>query len=312
MDKVSHRMNYIAFNVMLDDLVFPDGQTQMGVLGGGGPQTALGMRLWSNRVGLVGGVGEDFPPAAEAWLEESGIDCEGVRRGASLTARAWQVMEISGLRTQVWRVDSSVRREQLGRSVDILPEDYRQAKGYHFGVHPLTPDYSFIEATRKLGGVVSIESFCPAAHKPDTAVLTQLLQAADIFSLNEHEAISLIGPGAPQTLAARLIDAGGKILCLRLGENGSLVADAKTGIAFHIPAVPVPVVDAVGAGNAYCGGFLVGWCETHDLKMAGVYGAVASSFMIEQIGLPVFGSAMISEARKRAKTLQLQVATAAL
>lgn len=312
MGNVSHRIDYVAFNIMVDDLVFPDGQTQMEVLGGGGPQTASGMRLWSNHVGLVGGVGDDFPLAADAWLEKSGIDCQGVRRGAPLTARAWQVMEASGLRTQVWRVGPSVRREQLGRSVNALPEGYRQAKGYHFGVHPLSTDYPFIEELEKLGGVISIESFCPANHKPDEVVLNQLLQAADIFSLNEHEAISLVGPGSSQTLATRLIEAGVKILCLRLGENGSLVVNAETGEAFHIPAVPIAVVDAVGAGNAYCGGFLVGWCETLDLKTAGIFGAVAASFMLEQIGPPEFSPGIFSEAQIRLESLRLQAATAAL
>ena len=127
----SRKIDYVAFNIMLDDLVFPDGRTQMGVLGGGGPQTASGMRLWSDHVGLVGGVGYDFPSAAEIWLAESGINCRGVRRKAPLTARAWQIMESSGLRTQVWRVDETVRREQLGRKMDALPLDYLHGKGYH-------------------------------------------------------------------------------------------------------------------------------------------------------------------------------------
>ena len=308
----SRKIDYVAFNIMLDDLVFPDGRTQMGVLGGGGPQTASGMRLWSDHVGLVGGVGYDFPSAAEIWLAESGINCGGVRRKAPLTARAWQIMESSGLRTQVWRVDETVRREQLGRKMDALPLDYLHGKGYHFGVHPLSPDYPFIGALAKLGGVVSIESFCPAAKLPDENALRQLVQAADIFSLNEHEAVSLVGPGKPQILAGRLIAAGANVLCLRLGPNGSLVVDAKSEKAFLIPAIPVPVVDAVGAGNAYCGGFLVGWCETHDLQTAGVYGAVASSFMLEQVGPPAINSKSISEARKRVETLRLQVVTAAL
>ncbi len=305
-------MDYVAFNVMLDDIVFPDGHTKMGVLGGGGPQTAFGMRLWHDKVGLVGSVGPDFPHAADSWLEGTGIDFQGVRRGTLPTARAWQVLENSGLRTQVWRVDSAVRREHLSRSVAALPDTYRRAKGFHFGVHPLSPDFPFIEEMRQLDGVVSIESFCPAEHKPDADLLTMLLQSADVFSLNAHEAVSLVGPGDPLVLAARLIAAGAKILCLRSGANGSLVVDAENGSAFHVPAVPVSVVDMVGAGNAYCGGFLTGWVETRDLKIAGIYGATASSFMLEQIGLPKFGPEVIKEAKKRVESLQSQVMAVAI
>lgn len=303
----SQNIDYVAFNIMLDDLVFSDGQTQMGVLGGGGPQTAFGMRLWSRSVGLSSCVGPDFPAMADDWLRQCGIDERGVRRTALPTARAWQVVEANGLRTQVWRVDEDVRRRQLGRSVEKMPRAYLGAKGYHFGVHPLFPDYKFIDELNKQEAVISIESFCPAAHQPQQAALSRLLGSADIFSLNEHEAITLVGSGKPHELAARLMDAGAKVLTLRLGDNGSLVVNAETQKAFHIPAIAVPVVDAVGAGNAYCGGFLVGFCETRDLKIAGVYGAVASSFMLEQIGSPVIGPGTLKKVEERVEMLQSQV-----
>jgi sugar/nucleoside kinase (ribokinase family) len=54
-----------------------------------------------------------------------------------------------------------------------------------------------------------------------------------------------------------------------------------------LPAVPVAaVVDHTGAGNAYCGGFLVGWVKTQDLRTAACYAGVAASFTLEVIGVP--------------------------
>jgi len=44
------------------------------------------------------------------------------------------------------------------------------------------------------------------------------------------------------------------------------------------------IVDQTGAGNTYCGAFLVGWLETGDLRQAAGYGAVAASFALEVIG----------------------------
>ncbi len=56
-------IDFVTFGVIVDDIVFPDGQTRMGVLGGGGPQTAWGIAaaLGSGaRVGLAAGVGDDL------------------------------------------------------------------------------------------------------------------------------------------------------------------------------------------------------------------------------------------------------------
>ena len=59
------------------------------------------------------------------------------------------------------------------------------------------------------------------------------------------------------------------------------------------------VVDPVGAGNAYCGALLVGWLEKGDLRLAGMYAAVAASFLVEQYGLPAPRSDLRAQARQR-------------
>ena len=302
-------MNFIAFNIILDDIVFPDGHTAMGVLGGGGPQAAFGMTLWAEAVGLVAGVGRDLPEAAKAWLDESGIDTAGLRVSGLPTPRAWQVMEADGRRTQVWRVPGPVIGAQLGHSLDHLPESYRRAHGFHFGLHPDEPALDFIAGLRASGGLVSIEPFKPADHRPTPEALRALLTAGQVFSPNLLEARSLLGPGEPHELVRRLVASRAQIVALRMGTGGTLVAEGQSRRGAYIPAVPVTVVDTVGAGNAYCGGFLVGWAQTHDLVTAGLYGAVAASFLVEQVGVPAVTPAVRAEGRRRLEALRPQVET---
>ena len=45
-------------------------------------------------------------------------------------------------------------------------------------------------------------------------------------------------------------------------------------------------IDPTGAGNAFLGGFTVGLLESGDVVKAAGYGNVASSFALEQVGLP--------------------------
>jgi cytidine kinase len=292
----------ITFNLLLDDIVFPDGRTAMGVLGGGGPQTAFGARLWGERAGLVAEVGADLPEAAWAWLKACGIDTRGVRAIDSIqTPRAWQVTEADGRRTQVWRV-----RPASARTLDALPEAYHHAQGFHLGLHPDDPDLEFIAALRRLGGGVSLELFRPAERRPDPPALYALLSAASVFSANLPEAVSLVGPGSPRSVARRLVEAAesrAQLMIVRLAEEGSLVVEGQTGKAARVPAVPVDVVNTVGAGNAYCGGFLAGWERSHDLARAGACGAVAASFAVAQTGLPVITPALQAEAQRRIEAL---------
>jgi sugar/nucleoside kinase (ribokinase family) len=292
-------VDFITFGLIIDDIVAPDGQTIMGVLGGGGPQTAFGMRVWSDSVGLVGGLGADAPNSVREWLDQSGVDTQGIRTTEFPTLRAWQVMEPDGRRTQVWRMPVSAIDPQIGRTMERIPSAYRNAKGYHFGIHPDEPDLDFIRELRKERGLVSIEPFMAAQHGKIKNKVRGLLTECDIFSPNYDEAISLVGECDPIEALRRLNQTGSPLVALRCGGKGSWIADASHDHIVYIPAVKVDVVDPVGAGNAYCGGFVVGWEKTHDAVTAGLYGAVSASFLVEHVGPPVFHPEIRDEANRR-------------
>jgi sugar/nucleoside kinase (ribokinase family) len=296
----------VAFNILLDDIVFPNGHTAMGVLGGGGPQTAFGMHLFHNDVGLVGEVGADLPEAARTWLDASGIDTTGVRHHTDRPSpRAWQVTETDGRRTQVWRVKPSRFLE-----FESIPTDYLSAKGFHFGIHPEMPPLAFAQALKRAGGIVSVEAFRGADQPPTPEALFAMLSMADIFSANLSEAHSLVGPGSARAVMRRLVEAAesrAMLMVLRLGEEGSLVAEGQTGQVVKVGAVPVEAIDAVGAGNAYCGGFLAGWIEQRNIGWAGACGAVAAGYAVGQVGLPPLTAALQSEAREKADALMATI-----
>ncbi|HEX9923285.1 MAG TPA: PfkB family carbohydrate kinase, partial [Anaerolineae bacterium] len=250
----------------------------------------------------------DLPAAAEGWLAAMGIDTAGLRRSEDWpTPRAWQILEADGRRTQVWRIPGPAVGRQLGRSLDKIPPNYLAARGFHLGIHPEDPDLDLITALRDQGAIVSIEPFRPAERALAEAELRALLAAGQIFSPNQAEAESLVGPGEPADLIRRLAAAGAGIVALRQGPDGATVHRADTGETWQIPAVETTVVDPTGAGNAFCGGFLAGWVHRGDLRLAGLYGAVAASFLVEQIGLPEPHPDLRQQARERLRVLEAKV-----
>jgi sugar/nucleoside kinase (ribokinase family) len=294
-------INYVSFGLILDNIRFPYGKEFFSILGGGGPQVAFGMRLWSNDVGLIAGVGTDLPKDILQWFDQSGIDRQGVRIGNQPTLRAVQNLDIDGNRVQTWLSDPAALHEYLSLSIKQIPQSYQKSKVFHLGVHPDDWESSldFIHQLKKLGGLVSIELFKPADKPFSKRRLQALLKSADLFSLNQLEAYSLFGSKTDQELIQLLMDNGGRLISLRLGADGSLVANGTADQIFFIPAFPVTVVDPTGAGNAFCGGFSVGWVETADLLTAGLYGSVASSFAIEQMSVPIITTDVIQAAQKR-------------
>lgn len=268
----------VAFGIILDDLVFPDGKTQMGVLGGGGPQTAWGMAvaLGSGKtVGLVAGVGSDFDENQLTPLKNAGINLDGVRVTDYPTPRAWQILEADGRRTQVWRTPVQILGRQLAKNWEVLP--YKEARRFHWGIHPGETDVTFAQELKEKGLIVSLEAFKAPDTSLSAAQLSTLLDACDIFSANRAETEAIWGTASRKPLLALQT-----IFVRRDGEQGATVF--YRGTSFRVPAIQVSQVDVTGAGNAFCGALLARIEE--GIENAVCHGITAASYMIEQIGLP--------------------------
>lgn len=318
MKKEEDAMEMVTFTVIVDDIVFPDGRTSMACLGGGGPQTAFGALLWlsnGERVGLAAGIGTDFPDSCRDWLKTTGVDIGGLYIWPFPTLRAWQILEDDGKRTEVWRVPVGDEVwEMLRPDLKSLPPPYQKAKTYHVGVHPSGLDVPYIRNLRNSGAeIVSVEVYTHAEEVIPRSELQALVSAGHIFSPNEREAISLVGPGPPLELIARLSELGAEIIVLRRGHLGCMVHRSDTKETWDVPAFHtlinegsndddtnrtkvqkaslegldvMNILDPTGCGNTFCGGFLAGWYKTRNLLTAALWGSVSASFMLEYEGVP--------------------------
>jgi hypothetical protein len=266
-------------SIIIDDIVYPDGRTDMEVLGGGGVHTAAGMLVWGERPGLVSTKGNGLPQSAAARLERD-FDLRGVVTLDIPQVRAWQIFEWDGKRTEIFRVNETEPFMRAPRPAALTPA-YCKAKA----VSVLRDSHDFLEWREAFPDALILwepEQIYMVVE--NSADFRRTLPYANIVSPNLREASLIYGTNDPSALLDRLLSDGAKIVALRLGEAGSIVATDNQRIS--IPAVPVPkVVDQTGAGNTYCGAFLVGWYRTNDLRTAGYYGAVAASFAVETVGV---------------------------
>ncbi|PSN66738.1 Ribokinase-like protein [Corynespora cassiicola Philippines] len=141
----------------------------------------------------------------------------------------------------------------------------------------------------------------PAACRPSNrSSFLEACKLVDIFSPNHLELANLYHENVSDTLrtdeleeyASDLYNAlnpesQGAVI-VRAGSNGTLtvLANQKLWLPALYTEGSIHVVDPTGAGNTFLGGFIAGWHATNDLKEASIWGNVAASFAIEQIGLP--------------------------
>lgn len=292
-------VDYFTYSgLWINDLVFPDGRTKMGLIGGGGAEAAIGMRVWSDAVGLVAHVAPDFPADDRRFLAEAcGIDLSGLVPAPYERFRLWLLYDDDQSRIEV------MRGPRDWSQVRVPPAQAPAAYHHARGIHAVEPDAAQLTFLRHLkaaqGTALCVESLAALCAADGHASLEGLLAGVDIFSPDLADAIERTGTADLHTCLDRLQSVGADVLALRMGAGGSLIRHVSTGRTWRIPAVSTRVVDVTGAGNAYCGGCLIGWVETGDAARAGCYGAVAASFMIEQFALPRPDAAMRVEAEAR-------------
>ncbi|HTX89665.1 MAG TPA: sugar kinase [Anaerolineales bacterium] len=111
--------------------------------------------------------------------------------------------------------------------------------------------------------------------------LDDLLCLADLFLPNENEALALSGAANAEASARKLAETC-ETVAVKLGARGALAC--RGGKTARAEALPIPVVDTVGAGDSFDAGFLFGWLDDWSLENSLRLGTVCGSLSTRSAG----------------------------
>jgi sugar/nucleoside kinase (ribokinase family) len=280
----------VISNIIVDDIVLPDGARRSGVLGGAATYSAIGAASWWPQVAIVAGVGSDLNELAGGRFARLGLRGEGMVNRGQHTIRNHLVYLASGERTETPLLGIE-HFATMQTTPDDVPEVLLPAAGTYF-FRDESPGFWRSVARRRAQLGTTLWEWQAGGTTPPARGVTPaawpsvraLLPTADIFSLTLSEARELLGLRDPEGIANQLLNAGASIVVLRMGAAGALIAGPRGRLRLHPPASNV--VDVTGAGNAFCGGFLAGWCRTQDLEWAARAAAAAAARTMLDYGPP--------------------------
>lgn len=277
-------MYYTVGGFTLDDTILPTGEIHWSAPGGNALYSAIGAKLWGVDVGIIAPVGDDYPQEYLDQLIAAGFNVEGVKRVHHPSFHVWILHEGGGKRQIIYRLDSG-RNVHLDPSIDDLPKDIEEAQGVH--ICPILGSSQAVLLEHLHQKEVSL--FLDLIVIPDQIDTekghrTDLWKDLRCFLPSIEEVRAIFGDISLNEAIEKLCNMGIESFAIKMGHQGSVVRDSSTGAVHHIPAYPANVIDATGAGDAYCGGFMVGLQETGNPVEAALRGTIASSFVIEDFG----------------------------
>ncbi len=113
-------------------------------------------------------------------------------------------------------------------------------------------------------------------------VIEQALAWCDIFLPSVDDMQALLGQAEPEAVVDWSHQQGVKIVVLKLGAQGCLVSDGKRRV--RVLGRSVPLVDATGAGDCFCGNFLARVAAGVDVFEAARFANVAASLAVQGFG----------------------------
>lgn len=241
---------------------------------------------WISRVG-----DDEFGEYILRELRGEGVDVSNVKRDAGHQTGIMfkQVLANNGSSVFYYRKDSAA----CNMCFSDIPEGlFSETKLLH--VSGITPVLSqscadmTLKAFKAAGAAGALVSFDPNIRlklcdaKKAKETIYPLLGLSDIVLLGTDEAGILLGLDKPDDIIDHLLSLGVKKISVKLGKEGSYVAD-KTG-RYRIEPIDIPVVDTVGAGDAYAAGFLSGIIEGRNIKTCGSMGCLMGTFAVSSYG----------------------------
>lgn len=249
-------------------------------LGGAPANVAVQLARLGVRSALLGAVGNDpLGSRVLADLARERVDTRAVRR-------------VSGYRTGVTLVEVAAdgerrftpladRRADLAVGThDVEPAWIGGFAAVHTGTVGLRAPGSraahraLAAAARAASRMVSLDVNLRWGMYPSREVLLRHARAAvrraDVVKATREEARALLDAGAragPLSLARGLLDLGPRLVLLTLDVDGAFLATRLRAV--EVPALPVEVVDATGAGDAFHGAALA-WLVSRQVTRAGL------------------------------------------
>lgn len=273
-------------NLTIDDVVHASGETTMASLGGNTIHAATAAKVWGVRVGLVARLGSDFPGDALNRVQRAGFDTAGLRPVDGPTVRNWVIYERDGRRTWVYRTPPERRVEVAPRPDDVPHEwlsDGVHPPVLHVASMPLDAAVRIVNhiRARVSGAVVTLDT-----HEEWSAGCEEVLEVArrvDVFLPSHEELEAIVGHDDPERGCAALLEEGVPAVVVKRGGEGTLVAVRGHPVVSVAPP-QVPVVDATGAGDSFCGAFAAGLALGDSYAVAAERGAATAGAAIGASG----------------------------
>ena len=253
----------VGGEALVDLVNRPDGMIQP-LLGGGPYNTARTIGRLGSRVDFLGGLSTDrFGRQLAAALERDGVGSGLVQCSDAPTTLAMVELDEHGSASYRFYFDGTAAPALVAPAAPI------DAAAVHVGtlglvLEPMASVLEVVVGSLHPSTLTMIDANCrpvaTADHAAYGARLERVLRSAHVLKVSSEDLDFLGSISSVLGDTASLLALGPRVVLLTRGGDGVDIVTVDG--CEHVDAVPVDVVDTIGAGDAFGGGFLARWVQS--------------------------------------------------
>ncbi len=256
-------MIVVAGEALIDLIVGSDGRFE--ARPGGGPyNTARAIGRLGGAVMFVGRISTDrFGRDLRATLVRDGVADGGVAATDDPTTLAIVELDEPGAPTYRFYVDGTSAAGLAASDVAALaigPGDALHVGTLGLVMQPLATTIERLVHEADPAALVMLDPNCRPSATRDPAALRaridRVARRADVVKVS-HDDLRFLGPDRPDATIDHLLELGARVVLRTHGAEDVEIRTASECVSVPVPQVDV--VDTVGAGDAFGGGFLASW-----------------------------------------------------
>ncbi len=262
-------------------------------IAGAEANVAIGLARLGHNCGYISKVGnEEFGKYILRELKSDGVDVSRVTYDSNLQTGLLfkEMLEGGDPRIYYYRKNSAA----TSMTFEELDKDYiKQCKILHLTGITLAISESCRDMVKKLVKFAKenniLVSFDPNirlklwSKEVARETIKEILPYVDIIFPGISEGQILFNTSDENEIIKHCLDLGIKTVVLKVGIRGSVIATKDESVCVEAYR-KLPVVDTVGAGDAFAAGFIAGLLEERSLTECGRLGAIMGALAISALG----------------------------